>query len=193
MAFTKRERLILLVMVAVLGALVLDRFALTPLLDRRQEVQTRRDALLSEMARAESLLHRRRVIGPRWRRMMAEGMKRDPGEAESQVLRAIGAWADEARLDLVSLRPERSDEETLLPEIEFRATGTGSMAAVSRFLWRLETAAIPLRVKALELASRREGTDNLSIQLKVSTLYLPGQPETKGESEAGTADEGEGS
>ncbi len=191
MTFTKRERVILLVMVAVLAALALDRFALTPLLDRRQAAQAERDRLVAEMARAESLLSRRKVIGPRWRRMTAEGLKPDPAEAESQVLRAIGVWADEARLNLVSLRPERSEEASLLPEIEFRATGTGSMAAVSRFLWRLETASIPLHIKNLELASRREGTDNLSVQLKMSTLYRPPPSEAAGERDAGAPAEGE--
>jgi hypothetical protein len=177
MTFSKRERIILVVAVVVFGALVLDRLALTPLLDRSAKVAARKAVLLSEMANAENLLERRRLIGPRWRRMIADGMKRDPGAAESQVLHALGDWADDAGLNLVSLKPERSTKETPLPEIDFRATGTGSMAAVSRFLWRLETAGIPLRVKTMQIGSRKEGLDDLSLQLQVSTLHVPADPD----------------
>lgn len=98
---------------------------------------------------------------------------RPSGAAESQVLHALGRWAGETGLGLVSLQPERLTEETLLPEIEFRASGTGSMATVSRFLWRLETAEIPLRIKGLQLTSRKDGQDDLSLQLTFSTLYVP--------------------
>jgi len=171
MTFSRRERVILLVTAAVLAALVLDWFALTPLLDRIDAAEERRDLLLGRMTQAESVLRRRRVLAPRWRRMAAEGLKPDPGEAESQVLHAIGAWADEVGLNLTSVRPQRSAEETPLPEIDFRAAGTGSMAAVSRFLWCIETADIPVKVKNLQLSSRKEGTDSLSLQVTFSTLY----------------------
>ena len=191
MTFSKRERIIFAALAAVLGVLVLDWWIVTPLFDRSAEVEARKAVLLSEMANAENLLGRRRVVEPRWRSMLADGMKRDPAEAESQVLHALGEWADDAGLDLVSLKPERSTKETLLPEIDFRASGTGSMAAVSRFLWRLETATIPVKVKALQVGSRKEGQDDLSLQVQISTLYFPGGPQPAPETADQTAPEGD--
>ncbi|HUU11377.1 MAG TPA: hypothetical protein VM431_12695 [Phycisphaerae bacterium] len=179
MTFSQRERLILIAAVVVLGALVLDWFALTPLLDRRAEVTAAKDLLLGKMQKAETVLQRRRTLGARWQRMRTEGLKPDPGEAESQVLHALGKWAAETGLNLVSIRPERSNQETPLPEINLRAAGTGSMAAVSRFLWRLETAEIPVKIKTLQLASRKEGLDDLSLQLDLSTLYVTDRPPAK--------------
>jgi hypothetical protein len=128
------------------------------------------------MENARSLLKRRRVQGRRWQRMLDGGMKRGPAEAESQLLRSLRDWAAEARLRLSSLRPERSLEETELPEITVHAAGTGSMAAVTRLLWRVQTARIPAKIKLLQLGSRRDGTDDLSLHLKVSTLYFPAAP-----------------
>ncbi|KPJ74600.1 MAG: hypothetical protein AMK72_12445 [Planctomycetes bacterium SM23_25] len=191
MTFSRRERFIVAALAAVLGALVLDWWVITPLLDRSDEVEARKTILLSEMASAENLLERHRVIGPRWRQMLAEGMKRDPAEAESQVLHALGEWADDAGLNLISLKPERSTKETLLPEIDFRAAGTGSMAAVSRFLWRLETARIPVKVKALQIGSRKEGLDDLSLQLQISTIYVASTPPPEPKAAKRTAPEGE--
>ena len=57
---------------------------------------------------------------------------------------------------------------------QVQAAGTGSMNAVSRFLWRVETAGIPLRVKEMQLGSRKEGADDLTVQLRLSTIYAPG-------------------
>jgi len=191
MTFSKREQIILLLTLVALGALVLDFFALTPLLQRIDEVKTQRTLLLTRMTKAESLLQRRRVLAPRWRRMVTESLKHDPGEAESQVLHAIGAWAEKAGLNLTSVRPDRSAEETPLPEIDFRAAGTGSMSAVSRFLWGLETASIPVKVKNLQVSSRKEGTDSLSLQLTFSTLYLA-DPAQEAPPEADSAPASEG-
>jgi Tfp pilus assembly protein PilO len=176
MTFSKRERIILIATLVVLGALALDWFALTPLLERIDEVETQRNLLLNRMTKAETVLNRRRVLAPRWRRMVAGSLKNDPGEAESQVLHAIGAWAERAGLNLTSVRPDRSAEETPLPEIDFRAAGTGSMSAVSRFLHGMQTGDIPVRVKNLQLSSRKEGTDSLSLQVTFSTLYVPPDP-----------------
>jgi len=189
MTFSRRERLILLVTTVVLGALVLDRFALTPLLNRWDEVEDRKTLLMQKMTRAESFLKRRRVVEPRWRRMLKEGIKPDAGEAESQILHALGRWAGEAGLNLVSLQPERSTEETILPKVDFRATGTGSMRAVSRFLWHVETTNIPLRVESLQLTSRKDGADDLSLQVKLSTLYAPGQAAARTRAETETKPE----
>ena len=172
MVFTKREKTIIAATLAALCLLVLDVYVLTPLLDERAAVKANAEQLMAELDRAGSLLQRRRLLGPKWRGMLAGGMKRDPTEAESQLLRSLRDWSAEVGVKL-SLRPERSTAKSELPEIVVHATGTGSMAAVSQLLWRVETAAIPVQVKMLQLGSRKQGTDDLSLHLRVSTLYCP--------------------
>ncbi len=173
MVFTKREKAIIAATVAALCLLVLDHYLFRPLLSQRRDVQANRDQLVAKMEQAGSLLERRRLLGPKWQGMLADGLRRDPAEAESQILRCLGDWAAEAGVRLSSRRPERSAEKTELPEITVHVAGTGSMAAVARLLWRIETAKTPVKVKMLELGSRKDGTDDLSVHLKVSTLYCP--------------------
>ena len=104
--------------------------------------------------------------------MLTGSLKRDPAEAESQILHALGNWSEQTGLNLSALRPERSTEKTDMPEITFHISGSGSMDSISQFVWCLETAEIPIKVKVLNLGSRKEGTDDLSLQLRFSTLYL---------------------
>ena len=104
--------------------------------------------------------------------MLSEGLKRDPTEAESQVLHALRDWSEQTGVNLSALRPERSTEKTDLREITFHTTGSGSMNSIARFIWCLQTAELPIKVKMLRLGSRKEGIDDLSLELRFSTLYL---------------------
>ena len=176
MAFSKREKNLLAATLAVLCVLSLDLYVLTPLLDRRAEARARRENLTVKTAHAGSLLQRSRLLGRTWRRMLAQGMKSDPAATESQILRSLRNWSADVGLRLSSLRPERSTEATELPEITVHLAGTGTMAAVSRLLLRIEEAKIPARIKMLQIGSRKDGTDDLSLHLKVSTLYCPATP-----------------
>lgn len=172
MAFTKREKTIIAAAVAALCFLALF-YGLTRLLNERDAVKDNEARLVAKLAKARGLFERRGVLGPRWQRMLAGGMRRDPAEAESQLLRSLRDLSAEVGVKLSSLRPEHSAEKSELPEIVVHAAGSGSMAAVSRLLWRIETARIPVKVKMLQLGSRKDGTDDLSLQLRVSTLYSP--------------------
>jgi len=172
MILTKRERLIMVLTLAAVSILVLDRYVLIPLLDGRSSLQARKARLQGDMERANSLLVRRQKVDQRWRQMLTGSLKPDPGEAESQILHALRDWSEETGLNLTALRPERSTEKTNLREITFHISGSGSMSSISRFMWYLETAEIPIKVKVLRLGSRKEGIDDLSLQLRFSTLYL---------------------
>jgi len=178
MAFTQREKIIIAATIAVLCLLVLDLYVLTPVLDEREAVGARKQRLLGRFAEATSLLERRRLLGRKWDQMLADGMKQDPVEAESQLLRSLRNWSDDAGVSLSSLRPERSGEKTELPEITVHAAATGSMWSVTRLLHRIETARIPVQVKMLQLGSRKDGADDLSLHLRVSTLYAPDRSNT---------------
>jgi Tfp pilus assembly protein PilO len=171
MIVSKRERLILVATLGVIGLALLYQYALTPLLDAREAAIARQTTLEQQVAANATLMKHRDKLSPLWKEMTTGGLKHDPTEAESQVLHALGDWAREAGVKIVALKPERSTEKRSLQEIAFQAVGTGSMKAISQFLWRIETAKIPLRIKELQLGTRKEGTDDLTIQLRLTTLY----------------------
>ncbi len=176
MVFSKREKLILWLTIAALAALVLDRYALTPLLDARAALAARKAGLTAKKIEADNLIARRDRLAGTWENMLADGMKDNASEAESQALRALRDWSALARLRLTELRPERSSGKEALPQITIHFTGLGSMEDVRQMLCRIKTAAIPMKITMLQLGSRRGGTDDLSLQLKVSTLYTPPGP-----------------
>jgi len=173
MILSRRERYIVIGTVAVVGLLALDRLFLTPLIEKRQFIDERMRQASEEMTRADGLFTNRTRVNRKWNEMSATTLKIDGSNAESQIIRSVGDWALEAGLNLSSVKPERAEKEKQFMKITFRANATGNMAAISKFMWRLQTSKVPIRVTDLSITTRRDGIDDLSLDLGISTLYLP--------------------
>lgn len=170
MVLSKRERTIAWVAAAVLGLLAADRFFLTPELERRSEIEAETANVLVELERSTSVLAGKRRLLPRWREMADSGLGAGAGSAESRFLHAIRDWAQESDLNLTSVKLERSEAERQFQKISWRASGTGTMAAVSAFLWRIQESSLPVRISDVQITARQDGVDSLSLQVGVSTL-----------------------
>jgi len=73
-----------------------------------------------------------------------------------------------------------------LKEILFVIAGKGSLDSVAWFLYQVETSELPIKVKHMQLGSTSESGDNMSMELRISTIYLaadgkssPKQPQLK--------------
>jgi len=190
MILSRRERYIVIGTVAVVGLLALDRLFLTPMIERRQVIDAQMRQATDEMTRANGLFTNSPRVHRKWNEMTAETLKIDGSNAESQIIRAVGDWARESQLNLSSVKPERAEKEKQFMKITFRANATGNMAAISRFMWQLQTSKVPIRVTDLSITTRRDGVDDLSLDLGMSSLYLPPEP-TKGETAAGAVARGD--
>ena len=172
MVASRRERVIGLVTAGVLALLALDRLVLTPLTDRREQLAAELVAAEAERQRADQVILNGKRANKRWDTMLAGGLKDGVPEAESQALHALGDWANDAGITLTSLKPQRVERREQFDIVTVRATANGSLRSIGQFLWRLQTADIPMRITDMQVSSRKEGTDDLSLQLGVSTLAL---------------------
>ncbi len=177
MVLSKRERYIAVATFSVVAILMMARLVLTPIQERKAAMEEETQQVLVDLRRTRVLFDRRKDLAPKWQTMLDAGLKFGPAEAESQVLHAIRNWSREAGMSLSSLRPERVKEKGKLREMTFMASGTGRMSAVAGFIWRLENSAIPVRITEFQLGSRKEGTDDLSLQLRISALCQPADPQ----------------
>lgn len=190
MILSKRERYIVIGTVVVVGILALDRLFLTPLIERRQETNANIRLETEKMEKATALVTNRSRVSRKWTELSGSSLKIDGANAESQIIRAVNDWAQDSGLNVSSVKPERAereklkDKETQFIKITFRANATGNMAAISKFMWRLQTSKVPIRVTDVSINTRRDGVDDLSLDLGISTIYLPPEP-VKGDSAAG--------
>ncbi|UCD50676.1 MAG: hypothetical protein JSW27_24525 [Phycisphaerales bacterium] len=190
MVLSKRERIILIVTIVVVGALVVDKVIFGPVKGRLDEMKVQRDLLVAEVAEAQSLFERQGLLAPRYKAMLSDGFRHDT-EAESRVLRALRDWSSATGVILSSVKPERVASDQGLKEMTFRVAGKGTLRSVAQLLYQIETAALPIKVQSMQLGLAGEGTDSMSLELGLSALYLGAEPEASEQEqpEVGNEDE----
>jgi hypothetical protein len=186
MILSRRERVIGGVVLAAVGLLIADWYVLTPIENYRERLGAERAEAVWELERAARLFRDRRENTQAWNLMQARGLHDDAAAAESRLLHIVREWAQESGLTLTSVKPHRETRDPRFHRVTLHATGTGNMRSVSQFLWRLEQSSVPVSVGELQLSSRRDGQDDLMIQIRISTVFLnPDPPEQRQVASAG--------
>ena len=187
MKLTQREKMIAIVVAIAIALLAIDQLFLTPMLDRlgtaNRIIQDGRiavndaDALRNNSVRAQR----------NWTTIAGDTLKRDASTAEQQLLNRIQDWAQSSSLSLTSLKPERNEKEKDFDRVTIRTSGNGTMSQIGRFLYALNESKVPVRVSDLQITSQKDGADDLSVQLGISTIYLQPEPQKNGQQATGGA------
>jgi Tfp pilus assembly protein PilO len=167
---SKREQIMAIIAVSVVGFLVLNRFLIGPVVDKFRQLETQKSQLSLELGQAQNLFRKRRMLEREWENASIEGLRNEV-EAESKVGRALNEWSQTSHLTLSSVKPERMASDKGLQEMTFVVVGTGTLESVARFLWQIETAPLPIKVKDMQLGSSESG-QSMSVQLHLSALCL---------------------
>jgi Tfp pilus assembly protein PilO len=170
---SKRERYVAIGVLAAVGIFGLNYFFVDPLLASRSELDKKIAEKTDEARKEKKLIDESRNKATTWASMQNNGLRRkDASEAEAPVLSSIRDWAQDAGMVLSAVKPERSEKEKDFQKLTFRATGSGRMSQIAWFLWRIQTSPIPVKVSDLQLSAHKEGTDELTLQIGISTACL---------------------
>lgn len=172
MVLSKRERYIAIITIAVVAILIFDRYIVSPFMEASERTRVEKQGLMADMAQAENLFKRRSLMDQRWQDMRTNGLDGDASMVESRVLHAMRDWSNDNRLTLSSVKPYREEGEEVLRQIMFQVAGTGTMESVCRFLWEIENASLPIRIAEVQMGSRKEDGNDMSIQMQLSALYV---------------------
>jgi hypothetical protein len=167
MVLSKRERVLAIATLLVVGLLAVNSILIDPVMSRRRQTGDERVELEAQFQQAQSLFDRKKTLERKWKSPLAEGMQSD-ADLESRIAKDM---TQDTGLTLPSVKPERSTNEKGYTEIAFVAAGRGTLEAVTSFLYRVETSELPLKVTSMQLGSNESG-DDISLQLRVSALYL---------------------
>jgi len=155
----------------VVGALVGDKFVVTPLWNGLVQLESQKQQLQAQVTKAKNLFAQKEQMERKDKTLLTEGLRSD-AEAESSVARALDKWSADARLTLTSVKPDRVASDKGLKEMIFVAAGKGSLDAVAWFLYQVEISELPIKVKYMQLGSTSESGDSMSLELRLSTLYV---------------------
>jgi hypothetical protein len=169
MALSSRERYISVAVLLASGIFAMDRLGFSPYLERRRALVEDMETRNKQMTDAQQLLQREREL-----RQLLTGMggslKADASAVEGQLLHLLHEWQQQAGVGGASFQRVLALEAHGFTHLKFHISAAGPMPAIAMLVYRVETAPIPLRVDDLHVTPKREGGDELQVQLTVSTL-----------------------
>ncbi len=175
MIVSPREKKIAIATSVIVGLMIVYYVVVGPYMDNLALIETNTAAAIKKKSDNDLLFRRESALKKVWISMQGHGLKTNESQADSQLQHAILDWEQLAGVNQQSLKQDQPRKEGDFQVIGYRVTATGSMVNIVRFVWALETAAIPVRVTDLRVTPEKEGTDNLSVQVGVSTLSAPAE------------------
>ena len=175
MNINKRQQLLAILAIAVVAIWAGDKLAFTPLTKLWKQRVTQIADLRKSVNQGTQLLERKNGIRNRWDLMRTNTLPAENSVAENQVLRAFDRWSQDSRISITSIKPQWKHNADDYVTLECRVDAFGSLATLTRFLYDVEKDPLALRVEAVEITSRDNDGQQLSLALQVSGLSLTPQ------------------
>jgi len=168
-----RQKLLMILAGASIGVLLLDSLVFTPVTRAWQARSAEIARLRKSVTEGRSVIERASRTRSVWAEMQSQVMPADPAKAEQDLITAFDRWGRATGVELGSIKPQwKRGTSNRYSQIECRVDATGSLAALTRFLYEVEKSALPLRVDSVELNARDDSGSRLSLGLLVSGLRL---------------------
>ena len=107
-----------------------------------------------------------------WELMNASGLSNSPSDAESLLQQALDQSAQECDVNVSQLKYQAHQPggKGSSSRSAFTSPAAGPLSTISRLLSHLETTPMPAADHRSQISPRKEGLDDLQLQLDVSTL-----------------------
>jgi len=178
MKIENRQRTLAIIAITVVALLASDRLIFAPLARSWKARAERIAELKREVIQGGVLLERERVIRTRWSGMRTNTLPNNVSAAESEVFKAFDRWEQDSRISVTSKKPQWKRNEDDYMTFDCRVDASGTLPALTRFLYEVEKDPLALKVESVEITSRDNNGQQLSLALQVSGLMLnpPTQP-----------------
>jgi len=167
-----RQKLLLWGAAIVVGLWVAETAIVTPLIKSWQARSAEIQRLRKAVDRGQVLLRNEERLRTSWSDIRTNSLSLEPAIAENQILKAFDAWSRESGVSIAGLRPQWKRSEDDFATLECRADVSGSLPAITRFLYEAEKDPLGIRVESLELVTRDVNGSQLTLALQVSGLQL---------------------
>ena len=172
MNIKNRQHVLAIVAIAAVALLAGDKFVLSPLLSSWKERSVKIAELTKSVNQGSQTVLREQIIHSRWEHMKTNMLPSNASVAENEVLRAFERWSQDSRISITSIKPQWKRAADEYMTLECRADGFGNMQALTRFLYDVEKDPLALKVEAVEITSRDNDGQQLSLGLQVSGLLV---------------------
>jgi hypothetical protein len=168
-----RQKLLLLLTIAVAALYVGDKLIYSPLVHLAEARSNEVKKLRLQVKRGKALLAQEQAIRNDWADKRTNMLPDNQSFAQEQVLKAFQDWAQESGVSLNGTVPQWKNGET--PDYKTlvcRVDASGTLWMLSRFIYNVEKGPMGLRLESVDLNSRDNTGQQLTLGLQVSGLVL---------------------
>jgi len=172
---SQRERYIAIALGAVLLVVVLWQVVYAPLASWSESIDKERQAAIATKAKDVELQKEQKQLQKVWDEMQKSGLQENPSDAQNQLSQALSDWSVQSGVQVVSDSPGQAqtvDQKAGFVQAGRTLTCIGSTSGIAKLLYQIEVAKIPARVHNISITARKEGIDDLSARLDVTTLCV---------------------
>jgi len=171
MNLKNRQQLLTVLAIAVVALWAGDKLIFSPLVASWKARATRIAELRASIEKGSKLLERDRSIHSHWNAMRTNTLPSAASVAEGQVFRAFERWSRDTQISITSIRPQWRHNDDYAT-YECRIDASGNMPALTRFLYSVEKDSMAMKVDSVEIVSRDNDGQQLTLGLQVSGLIL---------------------
>ncbi len=176
MKIQNRQQFLIMLTGAALALLVGVNWIYEPLAGmwsaRSQEIK----ALHMKVNDGSFLKKREADIRSRWDNMRENALPANTSLAENQVITAFNNWSRSSGAEIASVMPQWKNDSTNYLTLNCRVEATGSLGALSQFLYQVEKGPMPLKADSVELSAHDATGQQLTLGLQISGLALTSKP-----------------
>ena len=178
MKIENRQQVLIVITIAVVGLLILDSLVFEPLAGWYGARSRQITELRAQVKNGKSLIVREKGIRGHWAEMLANTLPNKSSVADQQVISAFDRWSRDTGVEITDIMPQWKNDTDDYQTLNCRVEASGTLGALSQFLYDIEKGPLALKLDSLELNAKDTGGQTLNLGLQVSGLSLinPTQP-----------------
>jgi hypothetical protein len=176
MQIKNRQQILTIGAIAVIALFAGDKLLFTPLTHAWSARKDKIAELHKQVEQGKALLQREQVVRTHWDQIRKGTLPTDPSSAEQKFFEAIDRWRQDSLVNLNGTTPQWKHDSDDFMTYQCRIDASGSLAALSRFLYDIERDdQLALKLESVELTARDKEGKQLVLALQVSGLVLTPQ------------------
>lgn len=174
-----KQRQKLLMILAGIGVLLFvgDSLLFEPMLASWRDRALRIETMRGDVSHGKELLQREVILRSRWDSMRTNALPANQSLGEAELFKAFDRWERSSGITRVGMKPQwKPGDDDSYSVLECRADYNGNIDNIKRFLYELEKDPIGIKVDSVEISSRDDAGQQLSLGLQVSGLQFNHAP-----------------
>ncbi len=176
MQIKNRQQLLVVLAGAVVALFIADKVIFEPLAASWRARNTQIADLRKKVGDGNALIRREASLRAQWDQMQTNMLPNNESVAEQLVLKTVDRCAVDSRTSTTAINNQWKHDTDDYMTLECRVEAAGDLPALARFLYDLEQDPMALKLQSVELGSRDNNGQQMTLGLQISGLVLtPGE------------------